>query len=149
MKKLVTTYTFVPAAKTIQLTGYASVSLKGLLLITNVTHNIIIYHFANPALGGSVVGNTITLDYDTTTMDAGDDLQIFYDDSIADDPTAKYKLTDIDAAGGYYGHTDQFGSWYIMNLTASAARYISGTSAYTTNWGNRAILVYDYFYNIF
>ena len=86
MKKLITTYTFVPAAKTVQLTGLGSVDIKGLLLITNVTDNVIIYNFADPLKGGTAAGNTITLTHDTSTMAAGDDLQIFYDD--ADYPTS-------------------------------------------------------------
>jgi len=88
MKKLITTYTFVPAAKTIELDDYAAVDIKGLLLITNVTDNIIIYNFADSAKGGTAAGNTITLTYDTSAMDAGDDLQIFYDDADYEDNKA-------------------------------------------------------------
>ena len=50
------------------------------LLITNVTDNVIIYNFANPVAGGRVVNNNIlNLQYDTTTMSNTDKLQIFYD----------------------------------------------------------------------
>jgi hypothetical protein len=81
MKKIITTYTFVPAAKTVQLTGLGSVDIKGLLLITNVTDNVIIYNFADPLKGGTAAGNTVTLTHDTSSMAAGDNLQIFYDDA--------------------------------------------------------------------
>lgn len=80
MKKLITVYAFNPTAKTITLTGYDSIDIRGLLLITNVTDNIVIYNFADPAKGGTTSENIITLTYDTSSMDAGDDLQIFYDD---------------------------------------------------------------------
>jgi hypothetical protein len=52
--------------------------LEGILLITNVTDNIIIYNFANPALGGTLSGNVLTLDYSTVAMSNTDNLQIWY-----------------------------------------------------------------------
>jgi hypothetical protein len=87
MKTLVTTYTFNPTAKTI--TFAKPYSLEQMLLVTNVTTNAIIYNFADPAMGGSITGSVLTLDFDTTAMSAGDKLQIFVDDittvqSVAD-----------------------------------------------------------------
>lgn len=82
MKIRITNYTFNKTAKTVTFTDYTSIALDGLLLITNVTDNVIIYNFANPALGGTVLNNILTLDYDTSLMDNGDSLQIFYDDGI-------------------------------------------------------------------
>lgn len=79
MKVLVQNYTFDPIAKTVVFNDYSSISLEGLLLITNVTDNQIIYNFANPNLGGNVVGNILNLTFDTSTMNASDNLQIFYD----------------------------------------------------------------------
>lgn len=69
----------------------------------------------------------------------------------SEDLTAKYKITDIDDSGTtkYFGFTDSAGNWFIMELTATEARYIAGTSAYTTSWTGRAGLTYDYFYNAF
>lgn len=88
MKILVTSYTFDASAKTITFTGYGSISLESVLLITNVTDNIIIYNFAAVGKGGTVATNVLTLDYDTTSMDDADDLQIFYDDTtISGDTT--------------------------------------------------------------
>lgn len=80
MKTLVSTYTFSPTTKQVTLSGYQTILLEGLLLITNVTTNTIIYNFANPILGGTVSGNVVTLDYNTNTMSATDRLQIYYDD---------------------------------------------------------------------
>jgi hypothetical protein len=80
MKILVENYTFNSSTKQVTLTDYTSISLESVLLITNVTDNIIIYNFADPAKGGSVSGNILTLDYDTSTMSNGDALQIFIED---------------------------------------------------------------------
>jgi hypothetical protein len=80
MKKLISNYTFNPTAKSITFNDYTSIDLERVLLITNVTRNEIIYSFADPSKGGSVSGNVLTLNYDTTDMDDTDRLQIWYED---------------------------------------------------------------------
>jgi hypothetical protein len=80
MKILVENYTFNSSTRQVTLTDYTSVNLESFLLITNVTDNVIIYNFADPAKGGTVSTNVLTLDYDTTAMSNGDTLQIFIDD---------------------------------------------------------------------
>ena len=82
MKKLETNYTFNKTAKTVTLNDYTEILQNGLLLITNVTDNIVIYNFASSSLGGTVSGNTLTLTYDTSSMSDTDNLQIFYDDGF-------------------------------------------------------------------
>lgn len=79
MKLLCKDYTFNPVLKTISIDLTDQVTLANVLLITNVTSNIIIYNFANPLLGGSMQNNILTLDYDTTSMSLSDELQIFLD----------------------------------------------------------------------
>jgi hypothetical protein len=86
-------YTFDASAKQVVITlDEGSPSLDALLVITNVTDNVIIYNFANPLLGGTLSGNTFTLTYDTTTMSDTDDLQIWYYTpdalAVADNETA-------------------------------------------------------------
>ncbi len=83
MKKLETNYMFSASAKTITLLDYSMINQAGILLITNTTSNIIIYNFASPALGGTIVDNVLTLTYDTTAMSDGDAIQIYYDDGLA------------------------------------------------------------------
>jgi hypothetical protein len=73
-------YSFNKASKQIVFLDYTSISLDGLLLVTNVTDNTIIYNFADPIRGGTVSGNVLTLSYDTSGMSDTDSLQIFYDD---------------------------------------------------------------------
>lgn len=65
--------------------------------------------------------------------------------------TEAYSISDLDETGTtkYYWFTDKVWNRYILSLTDIQARYIKGTSNYTTNWTNRASLVYDYYYNIF
>ncbi len=75
-----TGYSFNAAAKTVTFSDYSSISLEGVLLITNITDNVIIYNFSTVGKGGTVTTNVLTLDYDTTGMSDTDDLQIFYDD---------------------------------------------------------------------
>jgi hypothetical protein len=98
MKKLITNYSFNAATRQVAFTDYSSVDLDGVLLITNVTDNVIIYNFSDPAFGGSVLGNVLTLTYNTANMSNSDALQIFYDDGAepASDATATALL---DVAG--------------------------------------------------
>lgn len=83
MKKLISNsgYVFNASAKTVTFSDYTTIELEGVLLITNLADNLIVYNFANPLLGGTVSGNVLTLTYDTSSMDDSDKLQIFYDDS--------------------------------------------------------------------
>lgn len=85
MKQIVKSYVFNPAARTITFTHYVEIELSRLTMITNVTDGIIIFQFNNPNKGGTVSGNVLTLEYDTTSMSASDDLRIDYD-ALATDP---------------------------------------------------------------
>jgi len=153
MKKLVTDYTFNPAAKTVTLNSYTTIDIERLLLITNVTDNIVIYNFADATKGGTVQSNIVTLIYNTVTMDAGDSLQIYYNDIDESDPTRKYKIADIDPTEGdsYFGYVDKYGGWYIKHITTTTVRYVKGDSGYPAAWGLRADpgTEYDYFYEVF
>jgi len=75
-------YTFDASERTVSIDG--NYTQNKLLLITNVTDGIIIYNFAEDTLGASAISydndkelTTITLLYDTTSMDDSDALQIF------------------------------------------------------------------------
>jgi hypothetical protein len=94
MKIQVKSYTFNPATGTIAFNDFEEIRLDSLLLITNVTRGQIIYNFASPALGATVQGNVLTLICDTSEMNAGDSLQIFYEDGTVnptlDETTEKF-----------------------------------------------------------
>jgi hypothetical protein len=77
MKVLLQDYVFNAATKQITFNTTDVVKLEQLLVITNVTDNIIIYNFADAAKGGSITNNVLTLTFDTTSMSDSDSLQIF------------------------------------------------------------------------
>lgn len=81
MKKLIKNYTFNAAAKTVTFSDYAVIEHEGILLITNVVDGALLYNFADPALGGTVAGNVLTLEFDTTAMSNTDGLMVYYDDA--------------------------------------------------------------------
>ena len=84
-KKLIYNYEFDASAKTIKVGG--NYTVRKLILITNTTDGVIIYNFAEPSAGATVYYDTvtdkttITLEYDTTSMSDGDELQILADDA--------------------------------------------------------------------
>lgn len=72
-------YTFNAASKTITITGINTLTLNQLLLITNVTKNIVVYQFNSVTKGATISGNVITLTFDTTTHADTDKMQIIVD----------------------------------------------------------------------
>lgn len=91
MKKLITNYAFDASEKKITFSEYTSINHEGILLITNVLNNQIVYNFADACVGGTVSGNVLTLTYDTTSMSDTDPLQIYYDDA-ATNPSSEETL---------------------------------------------------------
>ncbi|MEI7510597.1 MAG: hypothetical protein WCJ84_00385 [Candidatus Peregrinibacteria bacterium] len=100
MKVKISNYGFNKTAKTVSFLDYSSISLDGVLLITNVNTNAIIYNFADPTKGGTVFGNVLTLDYDTSAMSNTDPLLIYYDDG-KNAPTAQEIGTAVEDNGGW------------------------------------------------
>lgn len=94
MKTLIDDYSFNASTKEITLNELTSIKIEQILLITNITDNTIIYNFADNSLGGSVVGNVLTLKYDTTLMDNLDSLQIFIETPNTDFVQLNNLLTD-------------------------------------------------------
>lgn len=74
-------YVFNASAQTITFSNLSyTLTLANILLITNVTANTIIYNFASSTTGAvSFTNNVLTLDYNTTSMNNSDVLQIFLD----------------------------------------------------------------------
>ena len=139
MKKLVTSYTFNAVAKTIVSADF--VSLDAILLITNVTDNVIVYNFAGVGKGGTLAGTTLTLDYDTSGMDNGDSLQIFIDDLVTPS-TALNQTTLNDLIGtlqelvqrlaplaGVVANTAQLRVVATGSVTASGGGYITSAQS--------------------
>jgi len=110
MKKLLNSYSFVPDSGLLYFTGLSGLSLENFLLVTNVTHNKIIYNFADPAAGAQLTGvdggynNGLYLDYATSgVMNSGDKLQIFYDVSNERVDTASGCATGYSTGVGFTG----------------------------------------------
>jgi len=157
-KKRTTTYTFTAASKTVQSADFTS--LEVVLLIVNVTDNIIIYNFADPSVGATHSGTTLTLEYDTTSMSDSRKRLIFVDDGTT--PLTRTATGDtahdaVDAGnplkiGGYAGTAlpssvanadrvnalfDKFGRQVVVNgtirdLVGTQTTTISSSTAETT-----------------
>lgn len=131
-KLIVVNYTFNALLKKVTLTDYNPVVIERLLLIANITDNVIIYNFADNTKGGTAATNVVTLTYDTTAMSDTDDLQIWYD---AIPSTAAHtnvvssasNVTILAANNARYGATvfnDSTAVLYLkLGATASATSY--------------------------
>lgn len=86
MKTLIKDYAFNKTGKQVVFLGDdCPESIEEILLITNVTRGEIIYNFADKLSGGTLVGNVLTLNRDTTLMNDDDSLQIFTErDGVVD-----------------------------------------------------------------
>lgn len=64
---------------------------------------------------------------------------------------AGYVLSGGDDDNRYYGYVNQSGGWYIQHYddATKTYQYVKGNTDFATNWGNRAILSYDYFDVVF
>ena len=80
MKIKIPNYSFNASNKEITFFDYSNISLDCVLIVTNVTDNVIIYNFADSTKGGTVHSNKLTLTYDTSGMSNSDSLLIYYDD---------------------------------------------------------------------
>lgn len=116
MKTLTTNYGFTASPiGQVQLLNYPNITLDQILLITNVTDNVIIYNFADPTKGGVLTGNILSLNFDTTSMSNSDRLQIFVDDLTAP------------VYARYYDATS-----YSPVTSISAIPALTGTNAFIT-----------------
>jgi len=141
-KKLIHHYTFNAAAGTVTIEG--STKLERLLLITNVTDNVIIYNFANPALGGTLSYNsateqsTITLTYNTSSMSNTDKLQIFIQDDVTyfspsetyADPVSKFRVSQPETLiDTDFEYSLQPTKWETLELVNNIPTYFSRTGS--------------------
>ncbi len=74
-------YLFDAIGKMVTLQGI-SLTLRQILAIVNVTKNVIIYKPTSSETGGSISGNVLTLNYDTSTHSDDDELMIVIDVDI-------------------------------------------------------------------
>jgi len=112
MKKRLTSYTFDASAQTVVHADFSDVGLAGIQLIVNVTDQIIIYNFADASKGGTLATDTLTLEYDTTSMSDTDELMILVEDGVAAQ-TVSGTVTANLAAG-----TNNIGDVDILSIAA-------------------------------
>ena len=74
---------FNPAGRTITFIGMDSIKLERVLIVVNTTRNVVMYNFAGTTSGGSVSGNVLTLQFNTSGFASSDALLIYYDDPNA------------------------------------------------------------------
>jgi|SRR3972149_1735765 len=144
-------YTFDASAKTVTLTGLDVVLLQQLLMITNITTNSIIYQFNKTGYGGTINNNVITLDFNTTSMNDGDDLQIFID--YQNSGIQKTKIIDEASTDIIYVGEASIGGnvasavWRISKLnttsTITSLLWADGNAAYNKIWNDRATYTYS------
>lgn len=127
---IVSNYIFNSAAKTVTLSDYASISLAGIKLITNVTTGTIIYQFNDGTKNGSVSGNTLTLDFDTTLMSNTDALMVIYEE-----PTVYSDTQGILSLLGRLWALIKAPPWTTHITAGQAVRIVSDTSSTLNSCG--------------
>ncbi len=142
---LIPDYTFDASAKTVTFDSFGVIDIKRVLLVTNVTDNIIIYNFADATVGGTAATNVLTLDYDTTAMSDTDDIQIYYDMG-----SLVKRIDEASATITYIGQAQDDSDigdpvWQIQRIDTSSGTVIQwadGNNNYDNVWDNRAALTY-------
>lgn len=149
MRQLISQYAFDASAQQIEFSGMPAINLNRVLLITNITDNIIVFSFAAPSKGGTVDGYTLTLEYDTTTMSDTDELQIFYEYP----DKSQFAISNIEEIGDfkYFGYEGTTGEWYIMRKeisTNSYLYYVDMAMSYAAGWSAKGTFTYTNFSNL-
>lgn len=95
-------YSFSASDGTVTFSGLGTVNLLQILKITNITNGIAIYDPTDPNKLGSLSSNTLILDYDTSSMNDSDTLQILFQYNNSEDYSTSSKLTSV--LNPDYGH---------------------------------------------
>lgn len=141
----VPTFIFTPGAAgfgTIQFTDFVSLSLNRIVLIKNITRGADMYVLGSQTLGGSVAGNTLTLNVDTSSMNAGDALFINYN-ATDDDPS--YSSLPVSITSVQPGD-DRVNNWKRVNHNNPKERLLltSSTKTITGNTNTTPLQVGDF-----
>lgn len=73
-------YIFHPELKKVSFINIPyELELKNIFSIFNINSGVMVYSFARPGFSGTITNNTLTLNYDSTSMDPTDELQIIVD----------------------------------------------------------------------
>jgi hypothetical protein len=129
MNKLVNNYIFDASAKTI--TSFEFTSIERILSIVNLTDGVIIYSPITPAKGGALANSVLTLDYDTTSMDDSDILQIVVENQTTN---VKWSFSKNVAANGVdtdFASIVKAGSGMAISQSSGNLVVTTGTTAYS------------------
>lgn len=154
---------FNPATKTIVFNHY--IPAERLILITNVTKNIVIYNFSDPSLRGTVSASvdanmneitTVLLNYNTAAMSSTDKISVLvdeYEEKFAPgetymDPTNKLRVSQpqalIDTDFEYGPQTTKWENLGLINqrpFSYASPAPIPNVSAITMNNNSRIVTV--------
>lgn len=72
-----TSYLFSASTGVVTINGLGNLTLENFLMVVNATRSVVLYNPFKSGLSGSVSGNTIDLQIDTSSMADSDDLLIF------------------------------------------------------------------------
>lgn len=142
MKIRLTGATFTAAAKTVTHASFSDITLAGIQLIVNVTDQIIIYNFADTAKGGTLATDTLTLEYDTTTMSDTDELMILVEDGVGNATVSTVNSSSTPLGiGGVFTGTSEDTKDYSSIIIATKSDVASATNGLSiqfstdgTNW---------------
>lgn len=162
-RSLVYDYIFVPGSASVgTITVNGNIHLNRLLVITNVTRNIIIYNFADTTKSATSSYNsttdktTFTLGYSTISMSATDQLQIYLEKDSTEitgslaltDPTDKFRVTTpqalIDTDFEYSTQVTKWENLAMINnrpFAYNASTPISGINYILYPTGSRTVTV--------
>jgi len=136
MKTKIDNYGFNSVSKTITFLDYTNIRLDGVLGIINVTDNIEIFNFLDPSKGGTVLNNTLTLDYDTSLMNDLDKLLIYYDDSqkVSNDTNTQLQqaIEDSDVFKDFINSLEREPDSGELNTIDENLRFVLGTEKLVT-----------------
>lgn len=80
MKIVLTSYSFAPAARQIDFSGFSGFDPRRLLAVVHAPTGRMIYAAGTPALGyTALAGSLLTLAFDTAAMGAADPLTVLYE----------------------------------------------------------------------
>lgn len=147
MKLLITDYSFTVSNSRVTFNAFNSIELERILLITNVTTGQIIFNFADPAKGGTVTSNYVTLETSLAGMTDAHDLQIFYDGDNYKATIDKSDPTTLYIGKAVPGILSSEAKWQIKRLvtssTAVTTTFADGNWNFDNIWDNRTSLSYS------
>lgn len=132
MKQAITpSYTFTPSAKTLNLSGISNFSISKLYAVINLASSQLIYASGSSGLGyTNLVGTTITLAFNTTSMNASDPLMIIYDVTGQDTMANSVPVT-LASNQPAIPTSETFGTISTSNSTTTT---LGSNATYTASW---------------